>query len=72
MTAIIVPERKWKPRGVGMDGQRYRFWGVELVLTPPDVGVWWGGTGDGEAGTCTLVMSKLELPLWGSERIQQV
>lgn len=50
MTAIIVPERKWKPRGVGMDGQRYQLWGVELVLTPPGGGVWWGGTGDGEEG----------------------
>lgn len=34
----------------GRNGWSKELWGVELVLTPPDVCVWWGGTGDGEEG----------------------
>lgn len=34
-----VTERKGKPSEIGMDGQRSQLWGVELLLTPPDVGV---------------------------------
>lgn len=38
-----VTERKGKPSEIGMDGQRSQLWGVELLPTPLDVGVWWGG-----------------------------
>lgn len=38
MTAIIT-ERKGKLGEIGMDGQRSQLWGVELMLTPPDVGM---------------------------------
>lgn len=34
MPAIIVTKRRWRPRGIGMDGQRYQLWCVELMLTP--------------------------------------
>lgn len=47
MTAIVVIERKGKPREIRMDGQWSQLWGVELVLTPPDVGVWWGREREG-------------------------
>lgn len=42
MATILVMEKKWKPREIG---QRYQPCGVELVLTLPDVGVWWERTG---------------------------
>lgn len=50
-----------------MDGQRCQLWCVELVLTPPDVGVWWGGEDGCGKGRCVFIMSKIELPLWVSE-----